>query len=298
MIIEPLRASDRESPAFDVAAGAAAWYGSDGRPVAYSFVRGEECWFRLVGLASYVFPLNAADGVLRCEAVPDPGAEWTEVVDHYYRSLSVIAMEAYGFETLHGSALRTPAGALVLTAPSRMGKTTLALALARRGHELVADDAVVVEVSPAADPGRPALRTLPFVPRAREETAAIFGLPVRARVQEPGVRVRLGPPVPLAAFVVLARSRDEEGGEVSLERLPPTQAYTALLARAYFHAPHEATRDRQTVAAYLRLVSRLPVYLFRYPSSLDRLEEPVSVLDALVAELAPAPEPVGRGAKP
>ncbi len=297
MIIDVLRRSALEPPAVEERTGAVTWYGRRGKPIAYTLVQGDCCWFRLVGLASYRFPLSAPDGVLRCEAVPEPGAEWDEVVDHYYRSLSVLAMEAYGFECVHGSALRTPAGALVLTAPSGSGKTTLALSLARAGHELVADDAVVLDPAPAPDPERPALRPLPFVPRARDETAALFGLPVRARLPEPGGPVALGDPLPLAAFVLLRRVDGEGAGDVpagpDLERLSSGEAFKMLLGRAYFHAPHEAARDRQAVASYLRLTARVPVYRLTYRDGFDRLPEAVGVLQRLVAEL---PRAAGGGA--
>ncbi|HEX7040350.1 MAG TPA: hypothetical protein VF202_09575 [Trueperaceae bacterium] len=293
MIIDVLRRSQAEPPSLDEATGAVTWYGRRGKPIAYTLKQGDCCWFRLVGLASYRFPLSAPDGVLRCEAVPEPGAEWDEVVDHYYRSLSVLALEAYGYESVHGSALLTPAGALVLTAPSGAGKTTLALSLASRGHELIADDAVVLDPAPAEHPARPALRPLPFVPRARDETAARFGLPVRARLPEPAGPVGLGAPVPLAAFVLLRRAGAEEvGARTGLERLSPGQAFTALLGRAYFHAPHEAARDRQAVASYLKLTARVPVYRLTYRDGFDRLEEAVAALERLVADLAPA----GQGA--
>jgi len=290
MIIDVLTRSRLDPPVFSEECGAVAWYGRRGKPIAYTLVQGRSCWFRLVGLASYRFPLDAPDGVLRCEAVPEPGAEWDEVVDHYYRSLSVLAMEAYGLESLHGSALLTPAGALVLTAPSGSGKTPLALALSCNGHRLIADDAVVLDPSPARGPGRPALRPLPFVPRARDETARRFGLPVRARLPEPGAPVRLGAPVPLAAFVLVERvgAAEAEAG-TRLERLSAGEAFKALMNRAYFHAPHEAARDRQAVANYLRL-ARVPVYRLRYPDGFDRLAEPVAALERLVAELAVADE--------
>lgn len=290
MIIAPLSRSDLEPPAYDEAAGAVPWAGRDGRPIAYSLVKDGYCWFRLQGLASYRFPLSSPDGVLRGEAVPEEGSDWAEVVDHYYRSLSVLAMEAYGYESVHGCAVLTPAGALVLTAPSGFGKTTLALALSRRGYELVADDAVVIEPAPPTDPGSPALRPLPFVPRARDETATRFGLPVRARLPEPDGPVALGAPVPLAAFVLLERVTDPtEPVETRLERQAAGEAFKGLMARAYFHAPHEAARDRRAVSSYLRLASRVPVYKLTYPDGFDRLAEPVDALEGLVRELAPAP---------
>jgi hypothetical protein len=63
-----------------------------------------------------------------------------------------------GFEALHASAVVSPWGALVIAAPTGMGKTTLALELMLRGWPLLSDDVLALAVEPEevlAYPGTP-----------------------------------------------------------------------------------------------------------------------------------------------
>ncbi len=300
MYVEEPRIVSLDQPRFATDPRAWVWYRDDGRVDAYCLREGDHLWFRLERLASYRFPVSPVDGALRCEAVPDEGADLETLVDQFYRSVAPYALEAYGFESVHGCALRTPAGALVITAPSRAGKTTLALTLAARGYPLVADDAVILDPSPAQGRGRPSLRPLPFVPRARPETAVRFGLPVRERLRPPG-RVRLGDPVPLAAFVLLDRRSPgagdggthagAEGGvgeRPTLARLRPAEAFRELLGRAHFNAPDELSGDRGSLSAFLHMTALVPVFRLSYPSGFDALEEAADAIEGLVAA-APSP---------
>lgn len=67
-----------------------------------------------------------------------------------------------GLLPLHASCVRIGNGAVALAGPSGMGKSTLAAALLRRGHAVLADDVTVID---AAAPGGP--RVLPTFPRLK-----------------------------------------------------------------------------------------------------------------------------------
>src|SRR6185436_17962029 len=69
---------------------------------------------------------------------------------HLVRSVTGAVLQQRGLLPLHASALLLGAGAIALLGPSRAGKSTLAAALARRGHPVLADD--VVPVSPEPTP--------------------------------------------------------------------------------------------------------------------------------------------------
>ncbi len=86
------------------------------------------------------FLLSADGELLRCAPL-QPGLHWQQVL--LARVLPDVAL-ARGYEALHASALASPAGVVAIAAPSGTGKTTLALALMRRGWQLFADDVLVL----------------------------------------------------------------------------------------------------------------------------------------------------------
>jgi hypothetical protein len=83
------------------------------------------------------------------------GLDWQRVLlTKVLSSISVMR----GFEALHASAVVSPWGALVIAAPTGMGKTTLALELMLRGWPLLSDDVLALAVEPEevlAYPGTP-----------------------------------------------------------------------------------------------------------------------------------------------
>jgi hypothetical protein len=69
-----------------------------------------------------------------------------------------------GVIPLHGSAIATPGGAIIFTAPRGSGKSTLAAAFAQRGYPLLADDVCALTVTDAGiwlQPAYPRVNLLP-----------------------------------------------------------------------------------------------------------------------------------------
>jgi hypothetical protein len=115
-----------------------------------------------------------------------------------------------GLEVLHAGAVVVEGEAVALSGPSGSGKTSLALALQRRGAELLADDVLAVEPTGAetlAHPGAP----ISGIDLAEAERLGTQGtgehmgvLAVNAR--ERVARAALAPgPVPLGALFLLDR---------------------------------------------------------------------------------------------
>jgi len=93
---------------------------------------------------------------LRLACAPaEPGPAWQRtLLGKVLPSISVMR----GYEALHAAALQSPWGAVAIAAPSGMGKTTLALELARRGWPLISDDVLALASTYAgvlAYPGTP-----------------------------------------------------------------------------------------------------------------------------------------------
>ena len=243
---------------------------------------GEWCWFRMEGVATYRFPAESPELAVACVAQPSEGSSRRTVVDGYYRIVVPLALQVYGLEALHGTAVQTPAGAVALCGPSRTGKTTLAYVLAESGNRLVADDGLVIDATTSSGPVT--LRPIPFSVLLSDAVAERFGF----GEIEPDDRAgdwespTPAPAVPLAAVVMLDRVDD---GEIAIRRLAKTEAYTALLGRSYSFSLTDLGRKKRMLSAYARLAGSVPVYYLTYPGGWGRL----AATAAAIEELASSP---------
>jgi hypothetical protein len=257
------------------------WRGKDNKPDVIAKRIDGWCWFRVVDLASYRFPAESPDLHVTCMAEPEEGAGHEAVTDGYYRYVVPLALQVYGLEAMHGTAVETPAGAVALCGRSHAGKTTLTYALFRSGYRVLADDGLVVD--PTGADGSPAVQPIPFALMIREGSAEHFGTAVRERVHVAGEGpVLTVPPVPLAAVVLVNRV---EGATVALEPLAKAEAYTSLLGRSYVFSFDDPVRKRALVSAYARFANTVPVYRLTYPDGLDAIDTAVSAIEGLVESL-------------
>jgi hypothetical protein len=159
-------------------------------------------------------------------------------------------------EVFHASAVQEARGVVAFCGASEAGKTTIGIALARRGRTLWADDAVVFE----ADGRTVHTVSLPFQLSCEGPPAVAQAVP--------------GDEAAICAVVVV-----EPGAEsVSIDRLEPPDAMVALLPNVYRFRPATVERERQMVASYLELVAHVPVLRLRYAKDVSRFDE---LLDAI-----------------
>jgi hypothetical protein len=135
--------------------------------------------------------------------------------DHSWQRLLIAQVLPFaailqGLEALHASAVVTKLGAIALSGPSRVGKTTLALELCRRGARFLADDVLALECTGGqllGHPGSPVAGLAHAEARrlesARTQLSAEL-LAVNAREQLVAMRAARGP-APLAALFFLER---------------------------------------------------------------------------------------------
>jgi hypothetical protein len=129
-----------------------------------------------------------------------------------------------GLLPLHGSAIRTPRGAVVFLGHSGAGKSTLLGAMLQRGHALLADDVAAVRIT---GEGQPLVE--PAIPRLRlwADSAERLGyLPALLQQEQPELEKYILPPpefapgaAPLHRIYVL--HADHLATAVQLERLAP-----------------------------------------------------------------------------
>jgi hypothetical protein len=118
---------------------------------------------------------------------------------------------------------------------------------------------------------------LPFAVRLRPDAVAYLNAsPLRAD-ETAGDGASDPEPAALAAVAVLERV-ERLGRMAPVERLRPSAAFPAVLAHAYCFSLREPERRRRMVERYLDLTTRVPVFLIRVESGLERLP---ATLDAI-----------------
>jgi len=216
-------------------------------------------WLEVEGLALFRLP-NAPQEEVAAYPAADVGDDWVE--DTFLRSVLPLAIQRHGRQVMHASAVRTSGGVVALCGLSGAGKSTTAFALGRRGHAIVADDALPFEV--------------------KRDRADVFPIPFRVRLR-PDVSVAVGTsgdtvtrsaggPYPLAAIVLLARTGG--GGAPAVQRVEPQRAFPALLSSAYCFSLEERSSKGRLANDYLDLVERVPVFEAQFggkPTAIDAL---------------------------
>lgn len=165
-----------------------------------------------------------------------------------------------GLLVLHASAISIDGHAVAFLGAQGRGKSTLAGALYARGHNLVADDIVAVDLCYAAQPvvfpGFPQLKLWP------EAVSEIGETPDRLRRLHgrydkrayPATRGFSTAPLPLRCLYVL-----DEGAEARIEDLSQHAAFVELIRHTYTARVLEANPDPSHFRQCAAVASTLPV---------------------------------------
>lgn len=248
------------------------WQDVSGAVCAHGYVGANTRWMAWPGLATFRFN---RDGTL--QAFPERPTDPSIIIDLAQRTVEPLALQSFGFETLHASAVLGAAGCYAFCGERTAGKSTLAFALSRRGYRQLSDDMVVFQVDPATT------RVLdrPFGVRLRPEPAAFFGFtPLEGRTFRDVGRIEFAPTTisthPLAAVFVLRRIAS---GEPHLERLQPGAAFAAVVANAFCFDPTDAGARKRMLQHYLYVTTTAPVFELRFSAGLDRLDAVLSRIE-------------------
>lgn len=179
---------------------------------------------------------------------------------------------------LHAAAVEVGEEAILLAAPGRFGKTTLAAGFCRAGHRVLAEDLSCVRLSspPSVFPG-------PAMLRVRHDVAALLELSLPELGQsEDRVHYALdgqagdGKPVRLRGIVLLT----DFGTRTTLARVPAEQAVRDLWALA-FRLPTAADRAR-SFTEVAELAETIPVWELSRPR---RIADLGAVVDRIAADV-------------
>jgi hypothetical protein len=124
-----------------------------------------------------------------------------------------------GAEALHASAIELPAGVFAVAGRTGGGKTSLAVALMRRGHKLFSDDVLVFDRRDGALVARPGppLMNLPFAAGDTSDVGTVL-----ARFEDQGeswvaVKRSSAGPSPVAGILLLERAAGLELGASEID---------------------------------------------------------------------------------
>lgn len=193
-----------------------------------------------------------------------------------------VLLQQRGFLTLHASAVEIEGGAAAFIGWKGHGKSTTATALQARGHRLLTDDILALDLTAPTNP-----LVLPGFPQIKLRPDAAAAL-----VAQPEALPRLHPevnklaylphdhfslaPMPLRAIFVLA-----QGPEPALERVAPQTALLALISHSYalrFLKTAGATADHFQQCS--QLCEQVPVYSLQRPYALEAMPQIVRLVEA------------------
>ena len=184
---------------------------------------------------------------------------------------------------LHAAAVEVGDGAVILAAPQRYGKTTLALAFHRRGHRVLSEDLCCCRLRPGAEllPGPALLRVRPDVYPGSPPpgTHILAARPDRVFLALDPDRRGSSAPVPIKAIIFLRESPDE----IRLEGALPSVALADLWSLNF--RLQTAEGRARSFRQLTRLVGGLPCWNLYRPLRLANLEPTVDVVAGHVRAL-------------
>jgi hypothetical protein len=255
--------------------GVTVWTDPNGAPCAYGRTVGEWRWIHIPPVGAFRFQLGSSE----VTAFPLASAGSELVVDAFNRTILPLALQALGHEVLHASAVLLQNSVVAICAVSGTGKSTIARALAGRGHQLWADDAVCFDAT-----ARPVTAVqLPFALRLRPASAAFFGAGRYAG--DNGARASSSPAA-LGAVVVLERQLGS--ATPTVHRLGGSEAFIATLTHGYAFDPEDKLRNAGMVRSYLELVDRVPVLRLTFSPGLEGLTTMVELLEQALGNVLPS----------
>jgi hypothetical protein len=175
---------------------------------------------------------------------------------------------------LHAAAVEVDGSAILLAAPGRFGKTTLALAFHRHGHRVLTEDTACGGSSPhpVLFPGPTSVRLRPdmFDGHAPAGTTIIARKSDRIHLSINADRIGDGQPVRIGAVVFLRESEED----IRMERLKGSEALPDLWTLGLrFQTPLER---RRSFTHFAELAAKVPVWNLYRPLKVGTLDDVVS----------------------
>lgn len=220
---------------------------------------------------------------------PLPGVDDSLVRLPLLGTVLAVLLHKRGLLVLHASAVEIDGRAVAILGVKGAGKSTTAAMLYARGHTLIADDIVAIELSdperPMLLPGFPQFKLLPDAAvtslgdNPEQLRALVNGQPKRAR---PVLERFAKEPVPLSDVFILS-----DGPEPKLIPLKPQEAIVQLIAHSYMSRFGSELLKGAVAQRHLRqcsqLVQRVEIHRLDRPNMLELLGTTASLVETQAA---------------
>ena len=210
---------------------------------------------------------------------PQAGTPSSLLVHLLLHQVLPLAVSRTGRVVLHACAVDTPSGAVAFLGESGAGKSTLAAACSRRGCALIADDALVVDLSGEAVavwPTADGLRLWNDMDLFEAGAARAAG---DGRKLHAPVPIAAGPS-PLRRLYLLSTA---DGPRISIVPVAPPAARIAALSHLFRLDVTDTAESRRLFDAAQSLAERVPAGMIAYPDGAEFLD---GVVDAIFQDLA------------
>lgn len=218
--------------------------------------------------------------------IVDPAPEADEALLRLFllgTTLAMLLHQRGGTAVLHASVVAINGQAIGFIGEKGAGKSTMAATLQAHGHQLVADDILVVDLDskyPMALPGFPHFKLWP------DSIASLGHIPealpkLRPELEKRGYRLRNGfaqTPVPLKQVYVL-----DYGESIKVERLPVKDSLGQLMTHWYGARFGTDVLEALGLANHFlqcaNLANKIPVCLLQRPASFTRISEVIQTIE-------------------
>jgi len=194
-------------------------------------------------------------------------------------------LEWQGMPALHASAVDVDGAAVGFLASKQGGKSTLATSLLQRGHPLLTDDLLPVEVEEDSIWGRPGYPQMRMWPDHASHFVEDAGALRRAHPYIEKRRIPVGPEGigtfcdearPLEALYLPERTDD---ASVQIQPVAPMEALQAILCQSFLPRIVEATGwQADRLGTLSHLVEHVPVRRLVYPNRVEHLPKVVNAI--------------------
>jgi hypothetical protein len=248
---------------------------ADGAVTGEVFRDADDCYRMWVAGAGW-FTVDVARGFVEAPATTSPVLR----EEGLWSVPGRILLAEHGDLPLHAAAVEIDGRAVVMAAPTRYGKTTLAGAFAAEGFRLLTEDLAAVRFMP-----HPVVLPGPAFLRLRRDVAGLLSIPGATVVAESDTRVHLAldpaargstAPVSVSTLVLLRLA-----GDVSTAPAETVSAIRDVWSQG-FALPNRESRSR-AFESVGRLVESVPVVDMGRPLTPDALRRAVEVVAKLVA---------------